>query len=615
MDDETAEIELLEQNLNKTRQISQRMTSILTSFDGRLVKLEKSILPLYNSTQVLTKRGNNIESALQKIYEVASNQEGIAAEEALILRGPQPDLLTVYQDALERLNASIAFKSSDRDSRETARLVDTGAKKLAQLFTKFVAEGSSGSPPAGSDFELIPFPSDLLATLQPLVAFLRSLPLPSTHPSHPAASAILSTLKEAQRGYADMRGNWAKKCLEVHGRRVVERAETVEGVEAGRELGKWVQNMLKVAEEEYTLLVELAPLPGQSLLSTTYATLLTPIVNLFNTTLSSLSTLIKRSLHKYTFLALSAYSSLSTQQSQWDDIIMRRAERKENELKESLHSLRGVCLRSFPEFLADLKVAALGKGGELGTGLADFTVSYVMCYQTIRYLEQILAVQDAVASALVTLGDGNWKMGDGMRLATNKNPKSNEVINERILLEHYIHDVVATIINSLITLSRTQKRPAFGSVFLLNNVSYFRSQILDPRKQLRIIVPRPTQEVINSNFRTAKAGYFDSNFSPLMQALADEGGKVGGGSKAATKEKFTRFFDLFEEVKERHRMAKVLEDDEDDRGMLADEVVKLVVPSLQKFTQKHREKEFSKNPSKYIKMSPEEVEAQIRSFY
>ena len=34
--------------------------AILTSFDSRLVKLEKSILPLYTSTQILTKRGNSM---------------------------------------------------------------------------------------------------------------------------------------------------------------------------------------------------------------------------------------------------------------------------------------------------------------------------------------------------------------------------------------------------------------------------------------------------------------------------------------------------------------------------------------------------------------------------
>jgi exocyst complex protein 7 len=108
------------------------------------------------------------------------------------------------------------------------------------------------------------------------------------------------------------------------------------------------------------------------------------------------------------------------------------------------------------------------------------------------------------------------------------------------------------------------------------------------------ILSRPTQDALNSNFRTAKAGYFDSNFSPLLQALADDKDKTGGG-KAAAKEKFTRFFDLLEETRERHQVARVLEDDDEERGMLEDEVVKLVVPSLQRFTQRMREKEFSKS--------------------
>jgi len=132
-----------------------------------------------------------------------------------------------------------------------ARLVETGAKKLAQLFTKAVASGSSGNPPAGSEFKFSLFPREELATLQPLVKFLRGLPLPATHPSHPAAAAILSALKEAQRGYAEMRGNWARKCLEVYGRRVVDRAETTEGISSGGELGKWTSNLLDVVEVSF----------------------------------------------------------------------------------------------------------------------------------------------------------------------------------------------------------------------------------------------------------------------------------------------------------------------------------------------------------------------------
>ena len=156
-------------------------------------------------------------------------------------------------------------------------------------------------------------------------------------------------------------------------------------------------------------------------------------------------------------------------------------------------------------------------------------------------------------------------------------------------------DVVTTLLTSLTSLSRMQRRPAVGSVFLLNNTAYLCAKVLQPRSPLAEILSRPTQEAINSNFRTAKAGYFDSNFSPLLQALADDKDKSGGGGKAAAKEKFTRFFDLLEETKERHQLARVLEDDAEQREMLADEVIRLVVPSLQRFTQRMREKEFSKS--------------------
>ena len=129
-----------------------------------------------------------------------------------------------------------------------ARLVETGSKKLAQLYTKMVAEGSSGVPPSGPEFVLSPFPASLKPPLLPLVSFLRTLPLPPTHPSHPAASAIQATLKEAQKGYAEMRGAWGRKCLEQYGKRVVDRAETIDSVAAGEEFGVWVENLLSVAE-------------------------------------------------------------------------------------------------------------------------------------------------------------------------------------------------------------------------------------------------------------------------------------------------------------------------------------------------------------------------------
>ncbi len=154
--------------------------------------------------------------------------------------------------------------------------------------------------------------------------------------------------------------------------------------------------------------------------------------------------------------------------------------------------------------------------------------------------------------------------------------------------------MVTTLASGLTTLARAQRRPAFGSIFLLNNISYLqRHLLLEPRTAVPSLLAKPAIEILQSNFRTAKAGYFDSNFSPLMQALTEDPRDKGG--KAAAKEKFTRFFDLLEEVTDRHRIARVMPEDDEGREVVAEEVVKLIVPSLERFTRKNLERDFSKS--------------------
>jgi exocyst complex protein 7 len=81
-----------------------------------------------------------------------------------------------------------------------------------------------------------------------MVQFLRTLPTPMTHPSHPAAAGVFATLKEAQLGYADMRGNWSVKCLEGQGKRLVARAESVDPLTTGTEFRDWVEIILGTAQ-------------------------------------------------------------------------------------------------------------------------------------------------------------------------------------------------------------------------------------------------------------------------------------------------------------------------------------------------------------------------------
>ncbi|KIY67553.1 hypothetical protein CYLTODRAFT_454368 [Cylindrobasidium torrendii FP15055 ss-10] len=559
MDDESAEIEL---------------ATILNSFDTRLLKLEKSILPLYTSTQRLNKRASNIDKALLKIDELASNHEGAAAEESTIIRGPQAGNLEAYKDAMERLNAAFAFQSGSAD---TARLIETGAKKLAQLYTTLVAESSTSSGVASS------FPSPLLVDL---VGFLRTLPLPSTHPSHAAAPGIATALKDAARGYADMRGNWARKALEA---KTPLFQDSVDPIPAGTEFGQWVEELVIVAEQEQRLLDELNPMPSTQ----PFSVLLNPLLTLLSNTFENLVGFVKRTLHSHAFMALSAYEYMIALQTRCDSVFAGRSE-----FKDGLNSLRTVALRSFPEFLADIKLSR----DPGGSSLTDFVIT------TVKYMNRLPEVRSAAGLALVTLGDGNWKMGDGKQVGMPKKDDTSATTSEAVLLDHYIYDVLVTTLTTLNNLSRFPKRaqnPALTSVFVLNNVAYVRSQLLDHE-----LVGKPVQDLILSNWRMAKATYFDGNWGVLVKSLGES-----GGGKTAVKERAARFYDLLDEVVERHRGLGVLEDDADAREEVADDSVKLVVPNLERFISKHRDREFSRNPQKHIRLSPEDVDAKIRNIY
>ena len=75
------------------------------------------------------------------------------------------------------------------------------------------------------------------------------------------------------------------------------RAETVDPLVTGREFGEWVE-----------LILDTCPLSRAALVASACGTLLTSILKLFNSILTALVTLVKKSLH--TFLALSAFEGL-----------------------------------------------------------------------------------------------------------------------------------------------------------------------------------------------------------------------------------------------------------------------------------------------------------------
>jgi exocyst complex protein 7 len=132
--------------------------------------------------------------------------------------------------------------------------VETGAKKLCQLYTKTIAEATS--QPAIDPTNHLESPEDCptidettMSKLVPVVDALRKSPTPATHPSHPGSAAILAVIQEAQAGYADMRSQWCKKAVDGGIRRILAAADTgTDRIVIGREFGAWVEGLLVMAD-------------------------------------------------------------------------------------------------------------------------------------------------------------------------------------------------------------------------------------------------------------------------------------------------------------------------------------------------------------------------------
>lgn len=158
-------------------------------------------------------------------------------------------------------------------------------------------------------------------------------------------------------------------------------------------------------------------------------------------------------------------------------------------------------------------------------------------------------------------------------------------------------DVISNLLTTITTLTKTQKRLPLSSIFLLNNISFIRLRLLSsPSSPVDDMLSAASQSLLNATFRSAKATYLEANYTALISCLSEDKAQSGlGSSKQGTKEKALRFFDCLEELVERHRFMKVLEEDEESRRKLADDVVQLVIPVLNSFLAKHREKEFSRS--------------------
>ncbi|BFZ03734.1 hypothetical protein BsWGS_06773 [Bradybaena similaris] len=178
LEKEETHLSLLRQCLTRYGTNTQHMVNILNSFEERLQNLEKTIIPVYNETENLRRRQENIEKTMHTLDNVLSYYHTAKDVEATVKEGPAASDLETYMSYLEKvLKAKKYFDTyspNSKEMKEIERIFEDGKDALQHEFKSLLNRHGRPVPPIvildllNTDEELPPIGADTDLALEQL---------------------------------------------------------------------------------------------------------------------------------------------------------------------------------------------------------------------------------------------------------------------------------------------------------------------------------------------------------------------------------------------------------------------------------------------------------------
>ncbi|PLW50127.1 hypothetical protein PCASD_01797 [Puccinia coronata f. sp. avenae] len=639
LDQSAADLVLLSNSLDKSKRITENLAKMLSGFDDRLSRLERTIVPIHNDTRTLNRINANIDQTILAVDKLLAHHDAAIHQEIAIQNGPNPNQLGAFMSSLDEIVQSIQTLSrTDAPVSESTlnaeKLLKTGVNSLRDVFADWIQE-STGPPLSDPVHQTVDpsqplgFPPNMINKLHNLYIYLQQLS--KSLPNHPTLQDVH---KDIVSIYASTRSKYVCASLKAVSDSSVEVIRNGDGFGS---FSSFIDCLLEMLNVEYKTVISVFKGASPIQIKATFSQVIADPLELLSETGQSVNSVIKRSLSSYIGVAFDTYAAIADQMSRFDEEIRRPAGRKENELGDLLHSFKASCLRSLPEFIADTKT--FGEKQPVGSEASN-TMTSEMTIVVVEYLKTLCQHPDMVESLLVILGDGKWIFGASNKPKTSNGPGTPD--DEAPLLIKYLDDALSTLYAAVEARSKNLKlrstvastitsvtaRNGVGAIYMLNNFTYIRRELLE--SAVLDIYGDQLAEQLNKRVRTCKVRYLEI-WSPLISALMDAGaedGKFGlgavksalpgqhaGAERRDVKDRLGRFNDAFEEVMLLHQAANIASNDPDLKDQLRNEIERMIMPTYAKFTQRHEGGQFSKNPSKYLKFSTEQLEERLDGLF
>ncbi|KAF9986937.1 exocyst complex component exo70 [Mortierella antarctica] len=630
LDEEVAELTGLVSTLEKTNTVSSKMVGILTSFDTRLASLEASVLPIHKSTQSLTRLAGNMNqtvAALEAIlsyFDLASKEEAIVASPLTVQELPQ------YQQSIGRIReslramSSINLKAGDRVVQQLKRSLKIAAGQLDDLFKQLLAQNSQALDlkivTSSDRKDIPPFPPGVVQTLITLAKSLAEIDLdPNATPT--------GYLKS----YCEIRANCMIKSLTpLHQSSMVE----LRGVydKGSTPFLPYTTSLLKLCRNEADLADTLL---DPKLLSLAFMGSIMPPIEQWVETGRSLTRRVRKTYTSEIGILFDVIDSLETSMNTFESVFGLARRQKENDALELLKSYKAAAMRTFIDFITDLRNQNNTKYQAMPL---DGTV-HQLTSDTLNYMKRLMSYQPMVESILNLLGDGNWNNPESTTPQTRRS-QATRSSNRSSVLQHYFADVLEALVQNIDAKSKFYKKgQSLTQLFLLNNYFYISKSVRTTPGLLELINgPDSATSTPAINLNSAvyerplkqNVDLYQDNWKSCVEHLMDvtyvqDGGVqqvLNSNQRQMVKDKFKNFNHDFDELWKTQKQYSI--PDMDLRAMVLKDVHQILIPMYDKFLAKYASSgagagattmEFTKNLQKYIRYDVSMIKDMVNQFF
>ncbi|NP_998579.1 exocyst complex component 7 [Danio rerio] len=641
-------LSFIRESLEKSDQLTKGMVSILSSFESRLMQLENSIIPVHKQTENLQRLQENVDKTLSNMDHVISYYHVAKDTDKIIREGPA-GRLDEYLACIAKIQKAVEyFQDNNPDSPELNTVkarFEKGKELLEAEFRSLLTRYSKPVPPVlildaiGGDEDmevqeevtLEHLPEAVLQDIICISAWLveygrnqdfmnvyfqvrssqldRSIKGLKEHfRKNSATSAIHSPAVQTKRKETPTKKAPKRPGFEHDLRGVKHLSDEKHGATAGKddvldiEIDSYIHCIsafVKLAQSEYALLTEIIPEHHQK---KTFDSLIQEALDNLMLEGDNIVSAARRAIMRHDYSAVLTIfpilRHLKQTKPDFDATLQGTAASTKNKLPALITSMETIGAKALEEFADSIK-----NDPDKEYNMPKDGTVHELTSNAILFLQQLLDFQETAGAMLAS-----------QESSSSASSYSSEF--SRKLLSTYIYKVLGNLQLNLSNKAKVYEDPALRAIFLHNNYNYILKSL---EKSELIQLVAVTVKKVESSYRELieqEIQNYQRSWLRVTEHLAERnipdfqpGAKLKDKERQIIKDKFKGFNDGLEELCKIQKGWAV--PDKEQRDTIRHAQKRVVSLTYKAFLQRCANISFTKNPEKYHRYSPEQVEDMI----